>query len=265
MQKEVIYHRWAASLGGGFAGDAKSAWGTRPYNPIRHNTEPTVFCGLYGLPDFIELWRHRGKKWIWWAGSDVTHLLNGYWLDTRGDIRLDPKPLAKWIQKNCESWVENTLLQKELASIGIKAKVCPSYLGDVTKIKPSYKPSDRPKAYISVSGDDFDAYGWDRIDEMAEMNPHVTFYCYGNNKPWKSQYKNVVVRGRVPQKTMDSEIKDMQMGIRLNKHDGFSEILAKAVLMEHDVISTIDYPFLKMDRKKARQWLLKNVNKYPWA
>lgn len=253
--------RVAPSLGGGFAGTPESAWGTKEY---KNDTDPTVFFGMYGLPDFFALWRHKGRKAILWAGTDITHFINGYWLDDKGDNRLDPVPLAVWISKNCESWVENGLEKEELGIFGIEAKVCPSYLGDVNLVEPSYKPSESLKAYISVSGDDFMAYGWDHIDELAKQNPDLTIYCYGNKKPWKSHMKNVVVRGRVPQEVMDKEIKDMQIGIRLNAHDGFSEIVAKAVLMEHDVISRIDYPFLEMNRKKAREWLIKNMNRYPW-
>lgn len=253
--------RVAPSLGGGFAGTPKSAWGTNEY---KNDTDPTVFFGLYGLPDFFALWRHKGQKAILWAGTDITHFINGYWLDDKGKIRVDPKPLAKWIANNCESWVENSLEAKELKKFGIRAQVCPSYLGDVNKVLPTYKPSANPKAYISVSGDDFKAYGWDKIDELARKNPHMTIHCYGNVKPWKTKEKNVIIRGRVPMKVMDREIKNMQCGIRLNEHDGFSEILAKAVLMEQDVVSRIHYPFLSMGRKDAREWLINNVNKYPW-
>lgn len=253
--------RIAPSLGDGFAGTPKTAWGTVEYKDV---DKPTVFFGLYGLPDFFALWRHKGRRAILWAGTDITHFINGYWLDDRGAIRVDPKPLAQWISKNCESWVENDLEAGELARMGIKAKVCPSYLGDVHKIKPSYKESANPKAYISVSGDDFKAYGWDRIDKIARENPAMTIYCYGNKKPWKSKQKNVVVRGRVPQDVMDKETSDMQCGIRLNAHDGFSEILAKAVLREQHVMSDIYYPFLSMSRKGARKWLISHANKYPW-
>lgn len=253
--------RIAPSLGGGFAGTPKSAWGTKEY---KNDQDPTVFFGLYGLPDFFALWRHKGRKAILWAGTDVTHFINGYWLDDKGSIRVNPRSMAKWIAKNCESWVENELEAKELKKFGIHARVCPSYLGDVNKVKPTYKPSVSPKAYVSVSGDDFKAYGWDKIDSIAKKMPHMTIYCYGNTKEWKSKQKNVIVRGRVPMKVMDREIKNMQCGMRLNDHDGFSEILAKAVLMEQDVVSRIYYPFLSMGRKQARNWLIKNVNKYPW-
>lgn len=249
------------TLGGGFAGTPNEVWGTTDYKDLE---TPTVFFGCYGLPDLMAIRQHKGRKAILWAGTDVTYLINGFWLDDNGEFRVEPKVVGQYLNKTCENWCENDLERLELASVGIVAKVCPSYLGDVKKIKPCYKKSETPKAYISVSGDDFKAYGWDRLDEVARRLPMLTFYCYGNKTPYKFKEKNIVVRGRVSQAVMDKEIEDMQVGVRLNVHDGFSEILAKAILREQHVLSEIEYPFSRMDRKEARRWLLKNVNKYPW-
>jgi len=253
--------RISPTLGDGFAGHPNTVWGTKSY---KNDKDPTVFFGLYGLPDFFALRQHKGRKAVLWAGTDVLYFIKGYWLDDKGEFRLDPKVVGAYLNKYAENWCENELEQSELKSCGIDAKVCPSYLGDVRKVKPSYRDSKYPKAYISVSGDDFKAYGWDKLHLIASMNPEITFYCYGNKSPWKSTLKNIVVRGRVPQKVMDKEIKGMHYAMRLNLHDGFSEIVAKGVLMEHHIISAIKYPFLKLGRKQARQWLLKNVNRYPW-
>lgn len=259
MQKVKWQCRVSPTLGAGFAGTPNKAWGTLPYKDVN---KPTCFFGMYGLPDLIAFRNHRGRKAILWAGTDVTYLINGYWLDDKGEYRVDPKEVGKYLS-NHANWCENELEWNELLSVGIDAKICPSYLGSLN-VKPCYKHSNKPKGYISVSGNDFEAYGWDKLDDLALTLPELTIYCYGNTKPYKFQAPNIVVRGRVPQAQMNREIKKMQYGIRLNKHDGFSEILAKAILMEQNVISRIDYPFLEMDRKKARKWLLKNVNRYPW-
>lgn len=253
--------RISPTLGDGFAGTPNQVWGTKDY---KNDTDPTVFFGLYGLPDLMAVRQHKGKKAILWAGTDVTYLIKGYWLDDKGRYRMNPMTVGAYLNKICKHWCENELERDELEMVGIKAKVVPSYLGDVNEIKPCYKESKNPKAYISVSGNDFRAYGWDRIDDYARRLPGVTFYCYGNTKPFKTKCPNVIFRGRVPQKVMDKEISKMQIGMRLNRHDGFSEIIAKAVLREQHVISEIEYPFLRLGRKKARQWLLRNVNRFPW-
>ena len=82
MQK-IWQCRIAPSLGGGFAGTPNKNWGTCDY---KDNKTPTIFFGLYGLPDFYALWRHKGRRAILWAGSDIIHFLNGYWLERKGAI-----------------------------------------------------------------------------------------------------------------------------------------------------------------------------------
>ena len=169
--------RIASSLGGGFDGTPNKAWGTTDY---KDDKKPTVFFGLYGLPDFYALWRHKGEKHILWCGSDIRHFVNGYWLEDGGAIKVDPKPFAEWINKNCESWVENEVELQALAEIGIKAQVCPSFLGDISKFSISYQWSDKPKVYTSISGDDFELYGWNKINKLAYENPDIEFHLYGN-------------------------------------------------------------------------------------
>lgn len=244
--------RTAPSLGNGFAGTPNKVWGTKDYKDVN---KPTVFFGLYGLPDFFTLWRHNGKKAILWAGSDIRHFVNGYWLEDGGKIRIKPKPLAKWINKNCENWVENEAEYKMLKKYGIISKICPSFLGDVNKFKPQ-KISKELRYYSSVSGNDFKLYGWDKINKIAKKNPHIKYYLYGNTKEWKAP-KNVIVRGRMSQKEMDNEIKSMTGAIRLVKFEGFSEIVCKAYLWGQEVISEILYSY-------TRKSLLKIINKYPW-
>ena len=130
---QEICCRVAPSLGGGFDGTPEEVWGTKEYNEGMDYDKPTVFFRMYGFPDIQRLWRHKGKKWILWAGTDVTHFCNGYWLDYKGNIRMDPKPLAEWINKYCESWVENDVERRALQAMGIEAKVCPSFLGDINR------------------------------------------------------------------------------------------------------------------------------------
>ncbi len=249
------YYRWAPSLGGGFAGTPEQVWNVKKYNPDKHINEKVVFCGIYSLKDFYALWQHKGKKFCWWAGSDIRHLINGYWLDDKGKIKLNPKPLAEWINKNCESWVENSVEYEALKKLGIKSKICPSFLGDVNKFKPQ-KLSKELRYYSSISGNDFKLYGWDLINKIAKKNPHIKYFLYGNTVPWKAP-KNVIVRGRMSQKEMDNEIKTMTGAIRMVKFEGASEVALKSILYGQKLISLIEYPY---NRKK----LLRIVNRYPW-
>lgn len=254
------YHRWAPSLGGGFAGTPEEVWGTKPYGP-EHINEPTVFCGLYGVKDFMALHNHKGRRAVWWAGSDIRHFVNGYWLDDTGKIRLDPKPLAKWLSKYAEHWVENKVEHDALKRFGINSKIAPSFLGDINKFHATSNWREG-EYYSSVSGNDFKLYGWDKINVFAKKMPNWKFYLYGNTKPWKGP-KNVIVRGRVTQEEMNHEIISMTGAIRMTEFEGFSEILAKSILWGQKPISKIPYPFL--GAKDPRKELLKIVNKYPWS
>lgn len=269
----------AKSLGGGFAGTPEDVWGVTKYKDVK---SPTVFFGVYGLPDFINLWKHTGKKYILWAGSDIQNFLRGYWLDPEGKMKIHPIQLSSWIDTYCKNYVENDLEQQALRTVGIRSEVVPSFLGNVNDFKMEYQHSEKPKVYTSVSGDDFKLYGWDKLPDLVQKNPHIDFYLYGNKtqpdiKEWTtSQPSNVHIKGRVAQEQMDEETKKMQGALRLTEFDGFSEIVAKSLLWGQYPISIIDYPHtfrpehmeilhtLQEPNKKGRDWLLNKVNKYPW-
>lgn len=251
----------ANSLGDGFAGDVYSAWGVAPYTD---DTQPTVFFGCYGLPDFYAIWRHKGPKAILWAGSDIRHLQAGYWLDDKGAIKLNPYPIAEWINLHCDSYVENDVEKNALWCLGIQAKaVIPSFLGNVDDYPPQVHRTDKQRYYTSVSGDDFELYGWYEIPKLATENPDTEYHLYGstNGLPEPHWYfPNIINHGRVSQEQMDEETRTMTGALRLTKFDGFSEILAKSYLWGQQPLSPyIKYPY------KNREDLLQVLNKYPWA
>ena len=263
--------RIAPSLGGGFAGNPYDCWGVKEY---KDENAPTVFMGLYSLKDFMVLNNHKGRRAVFFCGSDIRHLRDGYWLDDKGEIRIPPTPIARWINDNCESWCENDIEQSALRSLGIESKICPSFLGDVNKFYASFKPGN--KAYSSVSGDDFKLYGWDRIEEIAAQNPDLEIHLFGNIKEWKTDNSNVKVHGRVSQERFDKETREMQGALRLVEFEGFSEIVAKSLLWGQYPVSAIKYPHTlniseirdilgkKQPNLEGRKWVLDNVNKFPW-
>lgn len=276
---QVTYCRIAPSLGA-LEGDPHEVWGTKPYHEddmAEIIDKPCVFFGLYGLNDFYSLWRHRGKKWVLWAGSDIRHLRAGYWLEDGGGIRISHKAIGQWIDKYCESWVENEVERRELMSLGIHAQVCPSFMGRIEDYEISYEASRRPKVYASVSGDDFALYCWPEIEKLAEENPELEFHMYGNTVPYRSIRTNFIVHGRVPKEKMNEEVKGMQAALRPLEFDGFSEVLAKSVLWGQWPISKIEYPHVmkmgglkilsKLDtpNKKGREYYIKSLNKFPWV
>jgi len=257
--------RIAPSLGGGFAGTPNQVWGTDDYTD---DQRPTVFFGMYGLPDFYAVWRHKGEKHILWAGSDLRHLKGNYWLDDKGEIRIDNKGMCEWINKNCTSWVENKVEHNALKELGIESTIVPSFLGNVDDF-PVQELNQKKRYYSSVSGDDFILYGWDKIGTIAQENPEIEYHLYGSSKNQTELMKelrpfpdNVILHGRVSQQQMDSETKSMTGAIRLLEFEGFSEIVAKSILWGQKPISLIDYPFLR--EENPREELLKVLNKYEW-
>ena len=295
MQEEIKWLCWYAPSLGELEGDPEQVWGTREYEPLDGFStdleEPTVFFGLYGLPDFFKLWRHKGRRCILWAGSDITNFKNGYWLEDGGGIKLSPRPLATWINKYCESYIENEVEQVALKEMGIESKVVPSFLGNVEDFPLSYKPTEKIRLYTSVSGDNFKLYGWDLIPKLAEENPEIEFHLYGNTvwpfktlpteNPFSEQgiYKgNIIIHGRVSKEQMNKEIKEMTGALRLTEFDGMSEIVVKSLLWGQWPVSIIEYPHTlkpenidlllatkpKEPNIKGREWLLSVVNKYPW-
>lgn len=272
--------RIAPSLGE-LEGNHKDVWGTSEY---KSDKEPTVFMGLYGLPDFFALWRHKGKKFILWCGSDITHFQNGYWLDDKGLIKIESVAMAQWINENCESWVENEVERIALKEMGIEAKVCQSFMGNIDDYKVEYKYTERPQVYISVSGNNFKLYGWDIIEGIADFC-NVDFHLYGNTEKWKTKHSNVFVHGRVSKLQMNEEIKKMQCGLRLCVDmDGFSEITAKSILWGqypivaesygykhinsfrnlNNLVSELNSLKHKIIANPARDYYKKIINQYPW-
>lgn len=278
---------WSPTLGT-FQDSPEKIWGVTPY---KSKTKPTVFCGIYSLKDLQKVKEHKGKRYVWWCGTDITRLIKGYWLDEKGKKRVSPQKTADWISCHCESWVENYVEAEALAKLGINAHVCPSFLGDVKQFKIKYKFHKKPKLYTSVSGDDFKLYGWDKIPKLAIENPDVEFHLYGNTKhPFDFKHTeiggepfdisiypdNIKIHGRVPKEQFNKEIEDMQGGLRLTTFDGFSEIIAKSVLMGQYPVSLIDYPYtldprdidllfqLKEPNIEGREHYLQEINNFPW-
>src|SRR3990167_3174810 len=218
--------RWAPSLGA-LEDTHQVDWGTVEY---ADRTKPTCFFGLYDLRDYIALWRHKGKAWVLWAGSDIVNLKAGFVFND-GKLKWLSKLLrGNWwvfpILKKAEHWVENEWEKRELESVGVKSRISPSFLGRVEDYEVSFKPGN--KVYLSASEGRQEEYGWSIVEKFAEEFPDIEFHLYGAD--WFSVHDNVICHGRVPKEQMNSEIKEMQGGVRLNKTDGFSEITAKCIL-----------------------------------
>lgn len=251
----------AGSLGGGFAGTPNEVWGTVPYE---NDTDPTVFMGCYGLKDFMAINSHKGRRAIFWCGSDIRHLQAGYWFDETGKIRIEPYAMSRWINEYCENYCENEVEKVLLLTLGIESTIVPSFLGkveDYPNQKLTTYDGAKKQYYTSVSGDDFELYGWHNIPELARSNPTTEYHLYGNTKEWTCDEKNVILHGRISQSEMNEQTKSMTGALRLTKFDGASEILVKSTLWGQKPIS----PYIYYNWLGHRERLLSVLNKFPWV
>lgn len=303
--------RIAPSLGA-LEGHPNDVWGTTDYVS---REVPTVFFGLYDLRDYIALWRHRGKCWVLWAGSDIRHLRSRFIFNDGklltlsqlfASLTIDFRQfLIKYVLTKAEHWVENEAEAWQLKNMGIKVSgIQPSFMGDVKKYKVSFQKGN--KVWMSANRGREQEYGWHVVLQLAWALPAIEFHLYGSDWPdiqelldsqgitWKQYHPNVFVHGRVSKKKMNAQVQKMQCGLRLNKHDGFSEVTAKSVLwgqypityLYHDHITqyadntgitntatnlrklrTLLEEVCKKEKPNlvAREFYIKQLNRYPWT
>lgn len=276
------YCRVAPSLGA-LEGTPLEAWGTPEYVYKLHKNEPTVFFGLYDLRDYLALWRHKGKKWVLWAGSDIRNLRSGFVFND-GKLKWLSKLLrGNWwvmpILVDAEHWVENLWELKQLQLEGITSHVTSSFMGNIADYQNIFRPNN--KVYLSCGMGRQVEYGFDVIERIADKVSFIEFHLYGDT--WETKHPNVIVHGRVPKEQMNEEIKHMGCGLRLNETDGFSEITAKAILWGQWAVTRIPnyrLPNFRTDEeliqilchiaagysphKGVREWYIDSINKYPW-
>lgn len=205
---------------------------------------PVVFFGMYHIGDYLRFLWHRGEKTVYWLGGDIINLSK-----TRALV-------FRFIK--ARHLCENEPQRKRLEDCGIEAEVRPVIFDD-PDIGVSFKPSKNPHVYLNAHPDSKQAYGVDIVEVIAHKLPEFTFHIYGikkgfhqawydngrlMNRDYVSQ-PNVIYHGLVSNEQFNQEIRNYQAGLRLNEYDGFSEILAKSVLMGQYPISRIKYPHIE--------------------
>lgn len=285
----LYFCRIAPSLGE-LEADHTEVWGTFEYTSNDLN-QPTCFFGLYDLRDYLALRRHRGKKWILWAGSDLENLRHGF-IFNDGKLRLLSKIFRgifrTWLIKvlrTADHYVEDEDEAMKLMAFGIESKIVPSFLGKIEDFPVHYhRPLDRPQVYISGHPGREDEYGFEIVRRVADRVRTCDFHIYGSMPSWNSHPVNITLHGKVPKEQFNSEIQNYHCGLRLNASDGFSEITAKSVLMGQYPITRLEYPLIpnfenedelvsllssitemRKPNHRARTYYLEALNKYPWV
>lgn len=253
-----------------FREKAEKVWKLERYKWPRDILKPVIFFGMYHIGDYWHFFRHFGEKTIFWCGGDIVNLKHyvAYFLK------------AKHI-------VENEWEQKELLKLGISSKISPSFLEDINDFPVSFNPlgwAGRPQVYLSCNAGREKEYGFYKIKEIAKRLPEIDFHLFGTdnyegNNPIGKGPSNVICHGKIPNNFFNANVKNYHCGLRMNEQDGFSEVLAKSVLMGQYPISRIKYPYIwnyETDEElinqlkklknitgpnfKAREFWRKNVN-----
>ena len=205
--------------------------------------KPVLFIGMYNWTDYLKFLWHRGEKTIFWCGSDIKNL-NWFW--------------ARFFRK-ARNICENEIEQSHLAKFGIRAGIKPMFFGNVNDFPISFKPSKNPQVFLCAHSKREEEYGVYIIEKIAPRFPEITFHIYGIKGENKN---NIVYHGLVSEEQFNREIKDYQVGLRLNEFDGFSEVLAKSALLGQYPISRIYYPFIDYAKKPKDLFKYLNMLKY---
>ena len=250
---------------------------------------PTVFFGMYHLGDWQSFIRHRAKRVVFWAGSDILNLQRGYAFSESVLSHTFRQLPWRWIFRifKADHYVENNVEQETLAQMGIKAKIVPSFLEDVNDFPINWKPHNgRPHIWMSMRPGREIEYGIEEAEYVAREFKDVFVHVYGIDDPRPKgvvMSPNLIYHGNVSPERFNEDIKYYHCGLRTNWFDGCSEIMAKSILLGQYPIIYIPYDGvwnyrsyqelsrqvkrLKLTKKpnyKLREHWLKKFNQFPF-
>lgn len=187
--------------------------------------EELLFMGLYFQEDYDVYSKHIGKKTVFWNGSDVSRLLqHPEWVEI---LQLHPSTHV----------CHNEQLREELASVGIAAIVEPIFFARPKDYPKNFKENENLEVYINAHPGREEEYGVDHLLKAAERLPDARFFVYGVDGP---DTENVQFLGRLEEADADSRMVNHNVLLRLNEHDGLSQLVIKAGLWGQQVITTQD-------------------------
>ena len=193
------------------------------------------FFGIYHWGDILRFALKPGKKTIFWCGSDILALT----------------PLKAWFIRKAEHRCENAVEQITLYNFRIYATIQPVFFGDPTKFRPTFNPSRKVHAYLCAHEGREEEYGVNKVLKKAKDLPSVIFHVYGV-EPKETPPENVIFHGRVSEEQFNRDIPFYHIALRFNEFDGFSDVLAKSVLLGQFQYSAIKYPHMFSGKQWAK-------------
>jgi hypothetical protein len=192
------------------------------YNPETDKDKEVFFQGLYFEQDYRAFIEHKGRKILYWNGSDILRMLQ----------------IPKWkqiIQSTparhlCHSYWQQEVLRR----IGLEVEIYPIFFGNLEDFEVCFKPSKKPQVYMTSHDGRGEEYGVDRIERVAPKVPDVTFHIYGEEN--STDNDNVIYHGWVDEEIMNEEIKEYQGAVK-GGSNGISVTLIKSSMMGQYPIS----------------------------
>ena len=191
--------------------------------PFTNNPEKDVlFMGLYFEQDYEIYKSITGNKTVFWNGSDVSRLL-------------DKRAWQEILEEYPATHVcHNEQLGKELESVGINALVQPLFFADINDYPISFKPKKTLEVYVNAHPGREDEYGIPWVHQASKRLPDVKFFVYGVEGV---DTDNLKYMGWIEEEKADKLMSQHHVCLRLNRHDGLSQLVIKAGLWGHRVIT----------------------------
>lgn len=229
-----------------FAKRASETLGIEPWAGIDDPDKELLFFGLYNERDFEVFDNFKGKKYVFWGGSDILRAVSDY--ERRRILKNNP----------AEHYCENEIEAIDLVKCGLEPKIVPTFLDDIEKYEITYKHSKNPELFMCVNTGREEEYGVNFVKGIAKKVPFAKFHIYGIENDaifFKTSAKtkeenglkidldtpNVIYHGKIPEAQFNEEIKNYQSGLRPNLRDGNSEVAMKSMFNGQYPITHIKY------------------------
>lgn len=195
-------------------------YGLKPYSGIKEKS--LLFMGLYFQEDYDVFKEHEGKKTVFWNGSDVSRLL-------------EKRSWQEILKEHPATHVcHNKQLQKELKSVGIEAIIRPLFFADTSDYPVKFKAGKKLEVYVNAHPGREAEYGVPEVWQVARRLPDVKFFVYGVEGV---DTDNLKYMGWIEEDEADRLMSQHHVCLRLNRHDGLSQLIIKAGLWGQYVVT----------------------------
>lgn len=203
--------------GMGFYRDALLRMGFEQY---RNPSSPALFLGTYFKSDVDTMARHRGPGYVFWNGADAVHLgKNPEWVRVLRGL-----PLG-------HATHHDGLADEVGALLDVPVEVSPTLFRDPMDYPIMFVPSVPRDYFMNTHEGRHAEYGVPEALALFEtLDPSgFRLFIFGD-RPAMSRPENVQYCGRWPETAMDRACSMMHGALRLNEHDGTSQIVLKSRL-----------------------------------